>query len=325
MQLTRRAWMKGAAGTLLAGTLLPALPARAATTTGGAAFGTYWRATLPADADTQAAAAAIKAVIAMVDTSMSPFGATSEISRFNRARNTQWTPVSAPLHTVVAESLSVAVHTNGAFEPTLGPLVHRFGFGPITGGTGGSYADIAIRQGAIRKHRPDLTLDLCSIAKGYALDRMANALDALHIRNFMIELGGELFAQGTHPAGRPWQVAIERPIQGPIAFERVLQLEGRAVATSGDTINSVELAGRRYSHIIDPRTQKPVDNAIASVSVIAPTAMRADAWATALMAAGIEHGMDLAESHSIPALFLVREGKTIREYFTTGFSDHLAG
>lgn len=324
MQLTRRALMKGAAGTLLA-SALPILPARAAAITGGAAFGTYWRAMLPPDANTNAATASIETIIALVDGAMSPFLSGSEISRFNRTNNLDWMEVSAPLHAVVTESLRVAAQTDGAFEPTLGPLVHRFGFGPITGGTGGSYADIAIGDGAICKHRPDLTLDLCAIAKGYALDRMADALKALEIENFMIELGGEVLAHGTHPAGRPWQVAVEQPQQGPLNIQRVLQLNGQAVATSGDTVNFVEHAGRRYSHIIDPRTQKPVDNAIASVSVIAPTAMRADAWATALMATGLERGTKLAKTHSIPALFMVRDATGFREHSTAGFSDYVAG
>ena len=203
----RRALIMTAVGAMAAS----ALPSFAAgvRTIGGDAFGSWWRAVLPADANSEQARMAIEAVIRSVDAAMSPFEASSEVVRLNGDTGRDWHAVSAGTAKVVAESLRMAELTGGAFDPTVGPLVHRYGFGPIEGGFDGGYDGVELAGRRIRKARPELTIDLCGAAKGYALDEMASALEGLGLHAFVLEAGGEVLARGAHPGGRHWQVAIE--------------------------------------------------------------------------------------------------------------------
>lgn len=317
---TRREFLLGAVGV---GTCA-ALPARAAATRqiGGHAFGSTWRVVLPAGADPQPVRAAIAAIVADVDAAMSPWRSRSELTRFNVSRETDWFPTSEATSAVVSESLAVAALADGAFDPTVGPLVRRFGFGPIAGESGG-LDRLSARPGALRKEKPGVTLDLCGIAKGHALDRMAAALEHLGLRDVLIEVGGEVIGLGRHPEGRPWHVAIERPGDGPGSVQRIVAPAGLALATSGHVPNGYSDGRRSLSHIIDPRTARPVENGVAAVSVLAPTASRADALSTALTVLGVEHGAALAERSSLDALFLVRSGKTFSEVMTGVFARHV--
>ena len=319
MRLTRRSVLIGAGSAFLAG----ALPASAAgvRVVAGPAFGTSWRVTLPNGTEEGAIAAAIRSIIDSVDAAMSPFRADSEVSRFNASGSCDWQALSPETCAVVRQSLAVAARSRGAFDPTVGPIVGRYGFGPIREPSTGSYLDIAAREDAVKKTEPSLTLDLCGIAKGHALDRMVAVLDSFRVTNYLIELGGEVFARGAHPDGRAWQVGVARPVPEPTTLQRIVRLDGRALATSGDAVNAYTIAGRRYSHIIDPRRGEPADNGIASVSVFMPAAAIADALATALMAMGPKAGAALADYEEIPALFIVREGGALREIMTGGFAD----
>ncbi|CAN0575307.1 unnamed protein product, partial [Laminaria digitata] len=186
-----------------------AFPARAkARILAGPAFGTSWRIVLGQVADATPVEAAVAAIVAEVDAAMSPYKASSDISRFNTSKTTDWQQMPANLCAVAFEALNVAALTGGAFDPTVGPIVGRLGFGPIKGEVG-SHEGISIADAAIQKDQPRLTLDLCGIAKGYGLDRIVSALESLGVRNALIELGGEVMARGHHGDGRAWQVAIE--------------------------------------------------------------------------------------------------------------------
>lgn len=301
--------------------LVSALPALGAGTLAldGPAFGSSWRLVAGGTANRDALRSLLEEIVTSVDRVMSPFRADSELSRFNRARTTAWQPLSAGLRRVLDEGWRVSALTSGAFNPTVGPLVGKFGFGPIRSGRPGMAEEIAVRDGAARKARPELSLDLCGIAKGYALDRMAAACADQGLSDFLLEVGGEVVAKGRHPSGRSWQVAIERPVEGGAAFQRVVALDGASLATSGDRVNSYLYRGRRYSHIIDPLTGEPVQSALASVTVAASHAVTADALATALFAMGAERGPAFAQDAGLEALFIMREGKSTRELATAGF------
>jgi thiamine biosynthesis lipoprotein len=317
MALSRRELIASGGSVLLVSTL-PALGAETLVLD-GPAFGSSWRLVAGGTANRDALRSAFEEIIASVDRSMSPFLTDSELSRFNRASTTDWQPLSADLCQVVNEGLRVGTLTSGAFNPTVGPLVGKFGFGPIRDGGLGVAKEIAVRKGAARKARPELSLDLCGIAKGYALDRMAAACVDQGLSDFLLEVGGEVVAKGRHPSGRFWQVAIERPVEGSTAFQRLVVLDGASLATSGDKVNSYLYRGRRYSHIIDPLTGEPVQSALASVTVVASHAVTADALATALFAMGAERGPAFAQDARLEALFVMREGKSTRELATAGF------
>lgn len=318
---TRRAVLLGAAALAL-----PAAPALArgvppTVTLGGPAFGTTWRLTLPAGRDSGDLADSVAALIAEVDAGMSPWRADSAISRFNAA-GAGAVRVPAGTALVAGAALALNAASGGVFDPSVGPLVARWGFGPIETGEAG-VAGMQAGPDALIKTHAGQTLDLCGIAKGHALDRVAALVGARH-GDFLIDLGGELTARGRHPSGRAWQIAVEDPRPDATGAAEILALDGLAVATSGDRVNGYELGGRRVGHVIDPRTGAPAAGGVSSVSVIAADGMTADGWATALMAAGAADGPRLAERHGIEALFLVRDGADLRRIETPGFPRHRA-
>ncbi|NHX27333.1 FAD:protein FMN transferase, partial [Escherichia coli] len=251
----------------------------------------------------------------------SPWRADSEITAFNR--DTRGVPVSSETALVTAAALDIATASSGWFDPTVGPVVAQLGFGPISGGSTGNWRAISVFEDRLEKHDRRVTVDLCGIAKGRALDLMAAYLRKAGHTDFLIDLGGELCANGNHPDGRAWQVAVENPLPESRLAAAGLRLgSGMAVATSGLHLQSYQLDGRRYSHIINPHRARPVDGRIASVSVLFGSAMLADAWATALTAAG-DAGPELARANGIAALFLFRSGAGLRAETTGGFGRHL--
>ncbi len=292
---------------------------------GGETMGTVYSVTI-ADAvdetDVARLARTVKAELDAVDARMSTYLKDSELSRFNRSRSTEWQPASAQLVAVLSEALRVSELSDGAFDVTVGPVVNLWGFGPdpeiaetpspaaiaralsVVG-----YRRLEVRPSPpmIRKRIPELYVDLSAIAKGYAVDRVATALGAEGARDFLVDVGGELYAAGVNARGEPWRIGIEEPAERTRAALRSVRVSDAAVATSGDYRIYVEIEGRRYSHQINPRTARPVTHRTALVSVVAPTAMEADALATALLILGSEVGLELARRRGIAAYFVDRE------------------
>lgn len=318
MLLNRRAMILGLAGS---GMGLAQSAAASEQVFGGLAFGSTWRAVTDRDADMGRIRSTIETVISEVDRTMSPYRQTSDLSHFNAAQTTDWQTMPTQLCEVASAAKNISAQTDGAFDMTVGPIVSRYGFGPITGGSG-SYQNINIRKTALQKTQPDLTLDLCGIAKGYALDRITSALRNLGVTNALIEIGGEVRTLGHHPNGRAWQIAIADPTLRGFRAYRIVDPGHLALATSGHSANGIH--GRiSTSHIIDPRSERPAQASLASVSVLAPTAMTADARATALCAAGLVSGVALAHRLNIAALFIATSPGPAREVMTAGFSDHV--
>lgn len=326
MSLKRREFMIGAIG-LTSAILAPGY-ARAREAIqgvmeiGGTAFGTTWRALVPADMDTAQLVDDISRLLRSLDAVMSPFRNDSELARLNAADGR--VGMSRPLADVVNEGLRIAHLTGGAFDPSVGPAVARFGFGPIWASAvakrpDDDYRGFEVAGQTLVKRSPMLTFDPCGIGKGYALDRLGALLAARGVDAFFVEFGGEVLVRGHHPEARLWRIAIEGPEPGRGQLRHVISMAGGALATSGDRHNAYVVGGRRYSHIIDPRSAAPVDNGVASVSVMAPTAMTADALATALMVMGPVRGIALAEREALPVLFVLRDGDGYRDVTTAAF------
>src|SRR5579885_2342071 len=159
---------------------------------------------------------------------------------------------------------------------------------------------------ALRKDIPGLRIDVNSLGPGYTVDRIAAALDRAGIRDYLVELGGAVRARGQRPGGGAWRVAIEKPLKTNREALRVVELTTGGLSTAGDYREYFDQEGRRYSHILDPATGRPITHALTSVSVIAPNAVTADAWDTALMAMGPARGRALALRLKMPVLFVVR-------------------
>ena len=318
---TRRALLGGAAATLALPGLLRA-GTRAVETLTGPAFGTSWQVTLPAGRGIEGLRGPITDLLAGVDTQMSPWRADSDITRFNTA-GPGACALPAETVAVTRAALALAKRSGGHFDPTVGPQVARWGFGPINGDGAPDWHELTADDGAVIKARAGLTLDLCGIAKGHALDRMVALVRAAGHDDLLIDLGGELAARGRHPEGRAWQVAVEDPRPETTGLAGILSLTG-AVATSGLKTQSYTLDGARYGHIIDPETGAPVASGPLSVSVLGASAMEADGWATALFAAGAD-GPALARRAGIDALFVSAAPGGLASETTGAFATHLKG
>ncbi len=303
----------------------------------GATMGTYYAVKVAAAGLSEARLAEVRAIIEGeledVNSKMSTWVEESELSLFNRHAETTLFEVSSSTFEVVSAALEVAEITGGAYDVTVGPLVNAWGFGAkgdlpgpsdeeirrLVDSVGYAKLELDADASALRKQRGDLYCDLSSIAKGYAVDRVAEALLAAGFDDVWVEVGGEVRAAGRNAEGRVWRLGIERPNLKPGALQRIVPLDGAAVATSGDYRNYRELNGARISHIIDPRTGWPVHHRLASVSVVHPRCMIADALATALMVLGPDEGRELARRENLAVLFLVREGEDYREIMTPAF------
>jgi thiamine biosynthesis lipoprotein len=290
----------------------------------GDAMGTRYTVSvvdLPHSADPAILDRRIREELDRIDALMSTYRPESELSRFNRRDSTEWFAVSRETAEVVDEAIRVGRLTGGAFDVTVDPLVRLWDFGPERKTQPAvppadavrralaqvGFADLEVRRSppAIRKSRANLAIDLSGIAKGFAVDQVAGLLRRHGAENYLVEIGGELRAAGRNPQGTPWQIAVASPRADAQAIQRVVGLENLAMATSGDYRNYFEASGRRYSHIIDPRSGMPVCHKLASVTVLADSCMRADALATGLMVLGPDAGYELALRERLPALLVV--------------------
>ncbi len=282
-------------------------------------MGTSWSARI---ADAPAGCEdAIRDVLARIIAQMSNWETGSDISRFNRSRIGQSVSLPTDLMTVLRAGIDMAKLSGGAFDPAVGKLVDSWGFGPS-----GIYAPssrsnhaspwTAIEVGEQQARRTaDVALDFSGIAKGFAVDAVAQRLRDLGARHFLVEIGGELRGDGIRPDGQPWWVDVEPPPGLGLPTLRIA-LCGLSVATSGDYRRFRVEDDRLLSHSIDPATGMPIANHVASVSVLHESAMIADAWATAITVLGDESGMALATRHGIAARLIRREDDGGQEYMT---------
>lgn len=264
-------------------------------------------------------AAAVRDAVDTVDDRMSTYRPDSELSRFNDS-GTEPVEISPALFEVLAEAQRVAEMSGGAFDITVGPLVDAWGFGPegaveppddatverLLAEHGYRYLELDPEKRTARKTSPGLRCDLSAIAKGYGVDRVAGRLMELGFDDFMVEIGGEVRARGVNAEGRVWRIGVERPVAQRSGVWGAVELADVAMATSGDYRNYYERDGVRISHTIDGRTGRPVAHTLASVSVVHPSCMTADALATALNVLGPEEGRRLVEQEGVAALFLIR-------------------
>lgn len=293
----------------------------------------------PAGIDANAVRAAIDEVLERIDRDMSGYRDDSTISHFNASTSTDWFEVPADLVKVVDVSIKVAGLSQGALDITVAPLVNLWGMGPAGPRTElptddevrqaqarVGYEKLQVREQspALRKELPELTVDLNAVAPGYAVDLLAARLSSMGIANFLIDIGGEVRARGRNAQGELWRIAVERPMDAQPQPYAIVQLDNMSITTSGGYRHYVMHDGHRYSHTIDPRTGRPVEHTLASVVVISPTSLEADAWATALNVLGAQAGYALAERRAMPVMFIVEEGGKLRNRMTPEFGEYLA-
>lgn len=262
----------------------------------------------------------------------------SNLARVNAAASTEPILVDATIIDVFDVARQINERSGGAFDVSVLPLVDLWGFGPS-----GRHATIPDRDAIekaktfsgphafrldpthfhITKANPQCRYDLSGIAKGYAVDCVAEHLLSLGHTDILVEIGGEVRAHGQKQPNTPWRLGIERPDSPQQTVHQVVILHDRSMATSGDYRNFFIIDGKRYSHTIDPRTGWPVSHHIASVSVIHDSCMHADGWATALNVLGPEDGYRLAEREGLAAYFIFRTTDGYEQRYTTNFSPYL--
>tara|TARA_R110000737_G_scaffold328370_1_gene343025 strand:+ start:504 stop:1541 length:1038 start_codon:yes stop_codon:yes gene_type:complete len=267
---------------------------------------------------------------------MSTYIADSELSIFNQSKSLTPITVSAGLARVLKEAIRLGELSDGALDVTVGPLVNLWGFGPkyrpetipsdeLLAATKAQVGldKITFSNGMLSKNIPNLYLDLSTIAKGYGVDLVAEFLEASGINNYLVEIGGEMRLKGFKHTGELWHVAIEKPLSNERAVHQIIVPKDNAVATSGDYRIYFEANGQRFSHIIDPKTGKPINHKLVSVTVIHPSSMTADGLSTALMVMGEEKALAFAEANGLAVYIIAKTDHGFVEQSTVKFMQYL--
>ncbi|MBR6539717.1 MAG: FAD:protein FMN transferase [Bacteroides sp.] len=297
----------------------------------GLIFGTMYSVTYQSKTDLKAS---IDSMLKVFDGSLSPFNDTATISRINRNE-----PVIADelFATVFRKSMEVSEATNGAFDITVAPLVNAWGFGFKQGSFPDSmmvdsllqltgYQKVSMNeQGEVTKQDERMMLNCSAIAKGYAVDVIANLLKSKGVKNMMVDIGGEVVVHGKNPKEKKWRIGINKPVDDSLAtnqeLERIVEITDAAIATSGNYRNFYYNNGKKYAHTIDPSTGYPVQHSLLSATVVANDCMTADAYATAFMVMGVEKALEMAEGNpAIEAFFIFSDEEgDLQTCQTSGF------
>lgn len=308
----------------------------------GAVFATGWRVDVVRAGEGEDAPwlatlqERICAVLESIDAQMSPWRPASDLMRFNAAQAGEAFLLPEPMRTVVAKAVAVADLSGGAFDPTLYEAVSLWGFSAQAVDEGLPDAERVAALNAARRDwrslgfdgarivaQDGLSLDLCGVAKGHAVDAVMDVIRATPgAAAALVEIGGELKGWGVRPDGFPWWVALEQPA-GASGRPTMVALCDWAVASSGDYLRAFRHDGAEYCHAIDPATSAPVHTGVACATVLDPDCGRADALATALMVLGRDRALALADAERIPCLLQVREQGAIVEYMSAALRDWL--
>ena len=300
----------------------------------------------PETGDWQKVADEIQDRLDALDAILSTYQQDSEVCRFNAFTSAEdWFPVSKETAQIVQTSLEISLLTEGAFDITIAPLVRHWGFGaggslrqadsfeklkssaiPLKEQTGYEKLTVRLDPPGLKKAIPELTIDLSAIAKGFAVDCIAELLDAHKVTGYLIEVGGEVRGKGKKNKDKNWTVGIEQPLSDQFSgIQQVLPLKDQSLATSGSYLQTAQIGNQRVSHLIDPKTGLPAQigngtSELVSAAVLAPNCTQADALATAMFVLGEQKGWELANRHKIAVLFLLRTGDEIKELPSNGWT-----
>ncbi|MCL1138390.1 FAD:protein FMN transferase [Shewanella pneumatophori] len=282
--------------------------------------------------DVQLLQAEIDLALEKVNDQMSTYRPNSELSKFNQMTRNENVEVSADTAKVIAEGLALYKTTDGALDITLGPLVNLWGFGPDKRPTQiptqqeidearqrTGIEAIVLDGNKISKLNPDIYVDLSSIAKGFGVDKIAALLDKYQPVGYLVEIGGEISLRGTKADGSPWRIAIEKPGNSGNGIQQVIAPNNMAMATSGDYRNYYEEDGKRFSHLIDPRTGYPINHRLASVTVLHKESMIADGYATAMMVLGTQASLELAKREHLAIMLIEKQDDGFKVFYSEAF------
>lgn len=303
----------------------------------GTSYSVQWTE-LPESVEISELQTGIETRLEEINDLMSTYLPHSQLSGFNRSRETGWHAVEPELAELTSLALSISKQTRGAFDVTVGPLVNIWGFGPdeiefsfptqteiniAKRSVGYQHLQARLEPAALNKKIVDLYVDLSAIAKGYAVDEVAKILDSNNISDYMIEIGGEVKGKGKAPHGEAWRIGIETPQTQRGDIEAVLSLDNIGIATSGDYRNTFEHEGVTYSHTINPNTGRPVKHNLASVTVMHASVAVADAWATAFMVLGPKETYKIAQQQQLAVFIITREEDRFKTTASSAMKNYL--
>ncbi|TBR44996.1 FAD:protein FMN transferase [Marinomonas agarivorans] len=278
----------------------------------------------------------IDLVLQQVNKTMSTYDPSSELSLLNQATINESIAISDELNYVIKTALEISEEAGGAYDITVGPLANLWGFGPqkqpdrvpteqeiAQAKMRVGYQLLTVEDKQLLKNG-NVYIDLSSIAKGFGVDQVASRLDEFGITSYLVEIGGEIVAKGTKDDGSLWRIAIEKPNGGHSIAQKIIDLDNVAIATSGDYRNYFERNGVRYSHLIDPKTGKPITHKLVSVTVIANSTVEADGYSTAINILGPDKGLDFAERKKLPVYMLVKTDLGFIEKYSSSFEPYLS-
>jgi thiamine biosynthesis lipoprotein len=267
---------------------------------------------------------------------MSNWEPNSELTLFNKSTSLTPTEISEGLRRVLAESIRLGKLSEGKLDVTIGPLINLWGFGPeyrpekvpsdaelIAAQTRTGLIYLTLNGNKLSKKIPDLYIDLSTIAKGYAVDLIAEYFESKGFHDFLIEIGGEMRLKGFKHTGELWHVAIEKPLSEERSVHQIIIPKDNALATSGDYRKYFEANGQRFSHIIDPDSGKPINHKLVSVTVIHPSSMTADGLSTAMMVMGEVKAIAFAEKNDLAAYMIIKTDHGFIEQSTVKFMQYL--
>lgn len=303
----------------------------------GKIFGTYYNITInEPNINTEKLKAEVDLLLNSINKTFSTYIKDSELSKLNQAKANINVKLSNDMEKVLILSKKMFFETNGAFDPTVGPVVNRWGFGPDKDKNQPTKEEIkklminvgvkhfTLDKGYLSKKNSNLYIDLSAIAKGFAVDKVTDFLRKdKGFRNVLVEIGGEVRAHG-NKGNRVWAIGIETP-SGQLAagIQKVVPLLNRSVATSGSYRNYLKYGDKVFSHTINPQTGMPVDHKLVSVTVIHPKCTEADAYATALMVMGPKKGLEYAQKKGLLAYFLVKTDNGFDEISSKAFVSYM--
>ncbi len=286
--------------------------------TSGPTMGTTWRLTL-AEGDARKASQMVQSRLDALESMFTNWRRDSVVSRFNDSRTTEWQPVPGELAEVMTFAQRLSKETGGAFDATASPLIELWGFGvakpthsipsdesiaAARSRVGWQKVEVQVDPPMLRKTQADVEINVSGLVEGYAVDDLVKRLrDAGHT-DFLLDVGGELYASGAKPDGTPWRVGVQQPDAEKGVVTGALAIQDKALSTSGTYQRFFEVEGKRYPHVLDARTGRPVTHSLVSVSVIADSCFKADSWTTALLILGLKEGKETAARLGIDALFL---------------------
>ncbi len=290
----------------------------------------------PKGTDTTDVQRAVNEEFARIDLALSNYRDDSALEQFNAQKNTEPASVDAELVKLVEIAREINKASAGCYDLTIKPLFDLWGFKndiftpPDADALAQTLEKIGMDKletlpgNRLRKHLPDLRIDISSIGQGYTVERIAQVLESFGIEHYLAEVGGELKVRGKKSDGKPWRIALEKPLPNQRSLHKIISFDDgqpMALMTSGTYRHYFDQDGKRYSHILDARSGKPIEHDTVSVTILNPDPTLADAWSTALLCMGAEEGLAAADAASLAVLFIEQKNDELVEHYSSAMRE----